>query len=360
MPRLSDIARQMGLSTATVSNAFTGKGRMRPETRSAIIEQARSLGYIHRPRPKAEKQFIAVTEAFRPFGAHMLEGARQFAQEQGFTLPVYALPREKGHPIYTVETETLNRNVRKILDGIHAPVGGVLYICEYARVFENLLPDLGIPVVPVFCTREKEQPFVHYDDRQGAHLAVQHLIRSGRKRIAMISGPINSIGMFYRTSGYQRALVDSGLPYDPTLTRIGNWDRDSGYALTLALLREHRDIDGIFAQNDRMAIGAIDAARQLGLGVPEDIAVIGFDDTASAELHSPSLTSIAPPFEEMGRTGLEMLLRLIGGEPPESRILPCRLIARESTAPVKNKLTKKPKGETDVYHKRGNPPVGTE
>lgn len=333
MPRLTDIAKSMGLSTATISNAFTGKGRMRSETRQAIIEQAEALGYRHRTRgkSKAKKQFIIITEAFRPFGARMLEGAQQYAHERGLTLPVYALPRDESLPFYKMETDTLNKQIHKILQGLETPPDGLLYICEYARTLEGLLTDVPFPVVPVFCTREKEKPAVQYDDQQGAHLAVRHLIETGRKQIAMISGPINSIGMFYRTSGYQRALVDSGLPYDPSFTRIGNWNRESGYSLTLALLAEHEKIDGIFAQNDLMAIGAVDAILQSGLRVPEDIAVIGFDNTPSAALHAPALTSIAPPFEEMGRAGLQMLLQLADGESPESQSLPCSLIKREST-----------------------------
>lgn len=334
MLTLSDLAKDMKLSEATISNALNGKGRMRPETRAAIIKRAQELGYTTRPRNKKKKNIIVIAENLHiVFVSLILQGICLAANEHQTAIPIYNIGTGQERQLYNPNVKEINETIESLIDKIDVPLDGIIFVSQYARKIDGLLSSMPFPVVSVFCTREEGASFIHYDDKQGAYLAVSHLIDSGCENIAMISGPIDSIGMFYRTSGYQRALIDHGLSYDPNLTRIGNWTIDSGYSLVKDLLRKNPQIDSIFAQNDQMAIGAMYAIQDAGLRVPQDISIIGFDNSEVTELHRPKLSSVAPPFEEMGRSALQMIFDLQDPQQPEvkKQIIPCSLIHKETT-----------------------------
>ena len=151
----------------------------------------------------------------------------------------------------------------------------------------------------------------------------------------MISGPINSIGMYHRTIGYQQALMEHDLPYDPQLVRIGDWDEESGYRLTTQLLEEKITFDAVFAQNDSIGVGVARAIREHGLHIPQDISIIGFDDSPYCYHTFPALTSIQPPLVQIGQTALQRLLaisdRISSNAAASCTLLPCTLIRRGST-----------------------------
>lgn len=338
MTKISDIAKAMNLSEATVSNAFTGKGRMKPETRESILTCAREMGYQFRPRRSSVRKghLIAITENLNNyFVTAILSGMIQEARILGFSIPVYSLQLCDDPGLRNPDINRLNFQVTDFLSTLDFEVSGILYVAEYARRMDGLLNELSVPSICVFSNREDGKPFVHYDDRQGAYLAVSSLLENGCSKIAMISGPIESIGMYLRSSGYQQALMEHHLPYDPRLVRIGDWNEQSGYHLTLELLSEGLDIDAIFAQNDFIGLGAVRAIQEKGLRVPQDISVIGFDDYLPSRLSKPQLTSIKPPFEEMGRTALRRLLQNLDGNEKttdrQTALLPCKLVQREST-----------------------------
>jgi len=313
MTRISDIAKAMQLSEATVSNAFTGKGRMKPETREAILECARRMGYECRSRTSSakKKHLIVISEDFDVgFTASILKGISSEAAGHGLMLPFYSLEIGSTLDIRNPNINELNHKVKKLLSELAFEVSGILYVAQYPRRLDGLLNDLSIPCVFVFCSREDGKDVIHYDDRQGAELAVNTLLSEGRKRIAMISGPIDSIGMYLRSAGYQHALMEHQLPYDPRLVRIGDWDEQSGYEQTLQLLSKGLEIDAVFAQNDHIGLGAARAIREMGLSIPRDISVIGFDDSPHCYQTDPALTSIRPPFFEIGKTAFCRLLAL--------------------------------------------------
>lgn len=338
MVKISDIAKVMNLSEATVSNALTGKGRMNPKTREAVLVCARQMGYSFRKRNAAlhKKPVIAITEDFSERSAALiLSGITQKASELGISVPAYSLVLNSADIQQNPGPEQLNEKVLSLLARLDFEVSGILYISRYARKMDGILAHVEVPALYVFGLCEDGTPFVHYDDRQGAKLATETLLLEGRRRIAMISGPIDSIGMYLRSLGYQYTLMEHQLPFDPDLIRLGDWTEQSGYTLTKELLSKHRDIDAIFAQNDYIAFGAAKAVQEMGLSIPKDLSIIGFDNIKASELASPALTTIEPPFEEMGKKALSQLLKLLGTEPDVSQtpdpMLPCSLIRRDST-----------------------------
>lgn len=336
MTRISDIACKLNLSIATVSNALTGKGRMTQQTRDAVLACALEMGYPISTKAKTSQQLpIIIAENLNGiFTSAILCGILDEANALNLTIPVYSLQlnteEERRHP----SISHLNGRVHALLDTLPTNPSGIIYISQYVRQMDGLLTDLSIPVISVYCYRDDHMPCVHYDDRQGAYLAVQTLLKENRKKIAMVSGPIDSLGMYLRSSGYQQALMEHQLPYDPKFVSVGDWSEQSGYEQTKQLLAYDPTIDGIFAQNDFICRGAVTAITEKGLSIPTDISVIGFDDTLPCRITQPSLSTIKPPFSQMGQSALHMLLSLLGTKKEAAisqQLLPCSLVIREST-----------------------------
>lgn len=175
-------------------------------------------------------------------------------------------------------------------------------------------------------------PTVSIDNISSARKATEHLIRLGHCRIAHLSGPMNIILSRDRLRGYQQALAQHELEADAALVQEGDFTYESGYNLTLKLLALEKPPTAIFAANDEMAIGAIKAVRHRGGRVPDDVAVVGFDDIQMASIFEPSLTTIAQPMFEIGQKAMELLLALIEGTSARRRqlVLPDRLVIRDS------------------------------
>jgi DNA-binding LacI/PurR family transcriptional regulator len=197
----------------------------------------------------------------------------------------------------------------------------------------GVIPVVPFPVIYAYCYTNDGAPSVNTDDQQGAYIAVQELISLRKKRIAMISGPINSIPMTKRLSGYQRALIDAGLPVDLRMVVTGDWDIERSCERMTKLLQLDPPPDGVFCQSDHIALGVCKAIRQAGKSIPGDIAVVGFDNYDFASFVSPSLTTIDQPLEKIGRVTFSQLKKIVDREEIEERsvLLDARLIRREST-----------------------------
>jgi LacI family transcriptional regulator len=188
---------------------------------------------------------------------------------------------------------------------------------------------------PIVCVGDAlDHPFVDLvraDDEVGSHAATSHLLARGATRIAMIEGP--ATGGFPRSEGFRAAVREAGRAPDPSLLVRGDWTRRGGREAMQVLLAGPERPDGVFCANDLMAIGAIDAARERGLRVPDDVAIAGFDDVDAATIVSPTLTTVRNPAYDTGRTAGELLLsRIVGDYTDEGRtvVLPCPLVRRES------------------------------
>ena len=292
MITINDIAQALNLSTATVSNALTGKGRVSEANRQAIIDKANEMGYdFGRLRLTPQRKTVAVfMESLAiPFCCKIAEGVSRAAEYSGYRAVLYNL------------------------DGV--------------------IPVVPFPVIYAYCYTNDGAPSVNTDDQQGAYIAVQELISLRKKRIAMISGPINSIPMTKRLSGYQRALIDAGLPVDLRMVVTGDWDIERSCERMTKLLQLDPPPDGVFCQSDHIALGVCKAIRQAGKSIPGDIAVVGFDNYDFASFVSPSLTTIDQPLEKIGRVAFSQLKKIVDREEIEERsvLLDARLIRREST-----------------------------
>jgi DNA-binding LacI/PurR family transcriptional regulator len=327
-PTLDTVAAEAGVSRATVSRVINGSPRVSPEVKDAVEVAIGRLGYVP-------------NRAARSLAMRRTDSIALVMREPDAT--VLADPH-LGNIIIATSQALVGTGVQLILvnaqnDAEHARladyvrsghVDGVLLVSMHDEdPLPRLLLDAGIPTV-VGGRPPRHLPglsYVDVDNVGGAQLAAEHLIATGRRRIATIAGPQDMTAGADRLTGYRQALAGR----KPDRVAYGDFTRESGEQAMTELLSRHPDLDGVFAANDLMAVGALRALRAAGREVPTDVAVVGYDDIDLARHADPPLTTIHQPAIDQARTMTELLLTQIGGDPVgDPVILPTELIHRDS------------------------------
>jgi LacI family transcriptional regulator len=316
-----------GVSTTTVSHVLTGKRPVSAATQERVRAAVQALGYrpnhVARNLRIGSSQMIAVVvpDITNPFYSQLVRGVAD------------ALGADYGSYVCSTDGSAA-REHRFIDDAVARGVDGI--VMSSADPGSELGPVHPGRSVPMVCVggglEEDEVDVVMSADEDGSHAAVQHLLSRGAERVAMITGPHFTAAN--RTSGYRRALADAGLPVLPSLVATGDFTRSGGRVAMTRLMRARRRPDAVFCANDLMAIGALDAVRELGLRAPDDVRLVGFDDIDAASLVSPALTTVANPAYESGWSAGGLLNDRLRGRhsgPRRSLVLPCRLIVRETS-----------------------------
>jgi DNA-binding LacI/PurR family transcriptional regulator len=323
-PTLADVAALAGVSLATASRALTGSARVSEQAHHRVQEAISRLGYVRcrAPRPRATGSgsiAAIVTESSArffsdPFFARLLHGASRVLSHDGYQLTFLAVHDQNE---YAAAVRFLRRGA----------VDGVLLVSSHGS--DPLMPVLrttaasGRPLTA--CT----VPYVDADNVGGAQAAVDHLLATGRRRIATIAGPRDMAAGVDRLLGFTRTMEAAGLE---AVVGRGDFSLASGEHAMTRLLERRPALDAVFAASDLMAVGALRALRRAGRRVPEDIAVIGFDDDPIAQYTQPPLSTIRQQVEEQGSTMARQVLALIENTPgpdPET-LLPTSLVCRES------------------------------
>ena len=328
-PTLEAVARRAGVSRATVSRVVNGSTTVAEPIREAVRRAVAELGYV----PNLAARTL-VTQRTDSIALVMPEEAtRVFSDDQVFPGIIRGAAQEleaadKQLVLMLAGSPAGHERVERYTTGRH--VDGVLFASLHgADPLPAKLAALGIPVV---CSGRPldgaNVPYVDVDQVAGVTRAVRHLIDSGRRRIATIAGPQDMVAGIERLAGYRETVAAAGLP---EMVAVGDFTRESGAAAMRELLTAHPDLDAVFAASDLMAHAALRTLREAGRRVPEDVAVIGFDDIETAAYTEPPLTTVRQPIVELGRQGTRLLLRLAAGEEVEpALILPTELILRES------------------------------
>ncbi|KYD29086.1 hypothetical protein B4109_1707 [Geobacillus stearothermophilus] len=290
------------------------------EAIEALNYQPNVLGRYLR-RMETETVLVVVPDIMNPFFSKVLRGIEAVALKHGYQVLLGDTQNDAR-----LEEQYLNVLPQRQVDGM---------IFLTARIRKELMEEMArqFPIVLACEYLEgADIPTVSIDNISSARKATEHLIRLGHCRIAHLSGPMNIILSRDRLRGYQQALAQHELEADAALVQEGDFTYESGYNLTLKLLALEKPPTAIFAANDEMAIGAIKAVRHRGGRVPDDVAVVGFDDIQMASIFEPSLTTIAQPMFEIGQKAMELLLALIEGTSARRRqlVLPDRLVIRDS------------------------------
>lgn len=334
---MTDVATAAGVSQSTVSmvmNNVSGS-RLAHETRNRVLAAALRLGYtlprqeLPPPQTTPRKQVIGylVDEiSTSPHPVVSLDGARDAAWQHGYTVQ---LAVTRGNP----EQEAAAIAAMQA----HPGLLGWVYSTIFTRQVQAPATLLALPTVLLNCQDPaRKLPAVVPGELAGGHTATDYLIAMGHTRIGFINGEPWMEAAQGRYKGYRRALASADLPFDPALVREGDWMSGTGFDCTLSLMREARPPSAIFCANDLMALGALEAIKQLGLKVPQDVSVIGYDDQEISRHTHPPLTTMVLPNYDMGYAAVEALIELAacGARPAVPRRIliktECPLVLRDS------------------------------
>ena len=324
---IKDVAAQAGVSYQTVSRVLNAKGEVAEETRARIQAAIDALEY----RPSAIARSLVsqrthvlglLTADFSDYThARIIEGAEMEARRRGYL--TFVSGGEHGPDGEPLTSPLFSQHQT---DGLLIVYHGADRD-QYA-IFEQIPRDL--PLVTIgYAPGRPGVATVGVQNLEGGRQATEHLLHLGHRRIATITGPMQMYASKERRQGYAEALQAAGLAVDGALTVEGDWSSDSGYRATRQLLAR-AEFTALFVQNDRMAMGALQALRQQGRRVPEAVAVVGFDDIPSTPYFDPPLTTVHQPTYELGEAAVGLLIDLINGEtaPATPTRLPTPLVVR--------------------------------
>jgi len=329
---IHDIAAEANVSVATVSRVLNGRDHVAPETRERISRIVRERGYsVNRSARSLQ------------FGRTGLVGLLVPLVHPNYFSTIVAGVTEalNDHDLRAILSPTEHKHDREVtlLDRLmHGMADGALVVLpeESSAELERLLDsDYSFVVIDPRLPLDARIPAVSAANTSGADQVTRHLLELGHRRIGAITGPRDWQATEERRRGYHAALASAGILPDPTLEIEADFEIPGAARATQALLDRPDPPTAIFAFNDNLAIGTIQAAHARGLRVPEDLSVAGFDDSEHASLITPALTTVRQPLAEMGRTAVNLLRRLIDGQRVETLHveLGTRLVVRDSTAP---------------------------
>ncbi|MCC6498327.1 MAG: LacI family DNA-binding transcriptional regulator [Propionibacteriaceae bacterium] len=321
-----DVARLAGVSVSTVSKVINDRYGVAPETYDRVMDIVSDLGYesslvASSLRRQSTNVIGILVPEFEPFSTELLKGISSAVEGTGYELLAYSGNLE--HNQVGWERRSLSRLAGTLIDGavIVAPTATVT--------------DATIPVVAVDPHTGRTGPStVEADNIGGARAATQHLIDLGHRRIAHIRGRSDLVSAELREQGYRQALEAAGIAFDPDLVRVGGYRAAETTDVARELLGRPDRPTAVFSANDLSAIRVIEIAHELGLRVPEDVSVVGFDNVPEAANAVPALTTVAQPLHQMGAEAVRLLLGLLAGGTSEVHLLlPATLVVRASTAP---------------------------
>jgi len=325
---MADVARLAGVTPGTVSRALAGSTLVTPETRAKVTAAVQATGYVVNQAARSLREnrsrqiLVALPNIANPFFAQVVAAVEQVAQEAGYAVLISN----------TGNTAVGERRVAQIL--LKGAVDGL--IVHTGRLPADLagIPDIARRVVAVAAPLPgSEITSVVIDECAAAREAASYLIGLGHRTIAHIGGP-PSVNSEARRRGYCDALVSAGMLVDEALIGSGNNTIASGQEAARIILSRQPRPTAVFCANDEMAIGTTIVAKEMGLRVPDDVSIVGFDDVDIAAYYDPPLTTVRLPRDEIGRTGMKELLALLDGKRKRTGrriVLPHLLVVRQST-----------------------------
>jgi LacI family transcriptional regulator len=324
---IRDVAKAAGVSVSTVSRVLNDKGDVAPETYQKVQEVIDELGYTSSLAARGMRSRrmnvigLVMPDVGDPFSIQVMKGVSRAIAELDYDLMVYT----GGEFQRETSADRERRFVSLVGSGI---TDGVIVVTPATTSFPT-----ASPVVVVDPNVETHDcPAVIATNRDGALTAVEYLISLGHRRIGFISGRSELQSAVRRLQGYKDGLARAGIPLDPDLIQTGDYSSKTGFACAQRLLNLCDPPTAIFASNDQSATGAIKAIYEAGLGVPDDISVVGFDNVPEVAYAHPGLTTVDQSIDKMGYVATEMLISLIEGDSLESNLykVPTRLIVRDS------------------------------
>lgn len=321
------VAREAGVSASTVSRIINGTVNVSDGLKQAVEAAIAKFDF----RPNAAARGLALGKTLTigvvaqaidsPFYGEGLRGIEACLRQRGYA-PLFM----SGNWHEEDEDRCMRELIARGVDGIIVFAGRLsdAKLKRYAK-------DVSV-VVTGRQLRSKGLFSLQIDDREGAMLAVRHLVGLGHRRIAFITGSENHPDAIERLAGYRKALEEVGIEFDPRLVATGDWHEEGGLRATIGLLESKTDFTAIFCVNDQTAYGAMLGLFRKGLSVPGDVSVVGFDDLPSSGYRVPPLTSVRQSIGTLGEQSAQAILDLLAGNRPRLSPPPVELVVRESTA----------------------------
>jgi LacI family transcriptional regulator len=335
---IKDVAREAGVSYATVSRVLNDYEHVKPDKRQRVLEAMDRLGYQVNLQARSlvvgRSQLVGMLVhnlGNNPYAAQIVQGI-----DQELALTDYNLVLYTTHQNTAKEVDFVDNFTQRMVDGL------VLVIPLNPETYLPKLRERGFPYV-IIADTEKLDPFspmVGITNHQGVYDGMRYLIELGHERIGYISGHPLFLSAAERFEAYKAALADHGLRFDPDLVRSGAYQYRPAYEATHELMRLPNPPTAIFAANDLSAQGVYDAARSLELRIPDQLSVVGYDDVPQAAFLYPPLTTVRQPLLEMGRGAARLLLDMIAnpGQPVQSVLYETSLIVRDSCQPPRQRM----------------------
>jgi len=327
-PTYAVIAKTAGVSEATVSRVLNGDDSVHPERARRVQEAVDKLGYkknrVASALASGRTGLIAVVidddlSVFAdPFYGTVTSGVSRILMENGLQTVLMVSP-----------VGSLDGSVAHYLRS--GEVDGAIFFALHSDILINNLKKQGLPLVITGTPHSSNDvAFVDTDNFGGGHTATKHLMSNGAKKVAIITGDIGTTAAKQRLDGYLQAYRESGHVPAKGLICEGDYSFEAGRAHCEKLLDAHPDVDGIFASNDLMALGALTALRDRGISVPDQVRVVGFDDSLLAQTSTPALTTIRQDVVALGEAAGTLMIAQLNGQDVEPVILPTELVIRTS------------------------------
>ncbi|MCH9275546.1 LacI family DNA-binding transcriptional regulator [Bifidobacterium amazonense] len=326
--RLSDIARDLGVSTATISKVVNDRTDVAEDTRRRVKDALAAAGYRKPNAGQTTDSAPLIDVIFERldnvWGLEVMIGVEQEVRERRLGVVITESGDRGGSPAAWLDA-VIARN----------PLGAIIVTSDLSEADTERLAAHGIPIVLLDPSGDPNPSAasIRADNWSGGLTATRHLITLGHRKIGIITGPMDMMCSRARLDGYRAAIEEANIPFDPSLCIEGEFKMASGLECAKQLLDRPDQPTAIFACNDLMAMGVYEAARVLRLRIPEDLSVVGFDDVQTAALMGPPLTTVHQPIREMSVEAVRMLLAMREGRHrPGGTIIPTSFIVRGSTA----------------------------
>ena len=346
---IKDIAREAGVSTATVSYVINGTRPVTPERRQRILDVIAKNNYhpnrvAKSLRTKKTNTIGILAEDVLSFPTvSIINGISEYIEKTDYNMLLNdlrmldSLFNQYDQVIH--QKDKINKALSFLIFG--AKVDAVIYVGMFDREITGIITNMNKPIVIAYSTSNDEHAFsVTYENENAAADITRHLIECGHKRIAVITGLAHTAPAQMRQKGINRAFKEAGLVLDSALVRNGDWERETGYACMKDILEQERDAlpTAVLAMNDLMAIGAMDAIREANLQIPQDISVVGFDNRDVSNFVFPKLTTVDIDLKAIGYTAAQMVTQKLSGTgeyfDTQGIVLPSKTVIRDTVKQI--------------------------
>lgn len=342
---LKEIAERAGVSTATVSYVLNGSPKIGEETRRRVEKIIKEAGYHSNflaQGLRTNKTYLVgvivedITVRHMPY---IIDGINEAADKTSYEILLSNLRLLSKIESQFEHISKFQKDIDKAVDTLmHMQVDGIIYVGMHDRMIRDVLHDVDKPVVYCYCYTYGEGSSVGYSNEKVAFELTNEFIHKGHRRFGIMKGAESSEPCQLRMKGIKTALDEAGVVLDPAAVKVGDWQYSTAKKAATELLQQNENLDAVIAMNDDMAVGCMDAARKLGISVPQDLSLSGFDNSAIIQYVTPRITTVDRPLREMGARAMELLIDKMEKKTNEdiNITLPCRIIEGDSIRDIKD------------------------